>query len=346
MLHTHKRSFFAILVGATFTMSAQVAIADADDDVLTLRFQHSYPPGTAFYEHTGQEFVERVEELSDGRIEFQVYEAGALASVGDMVSATDDGRIHVSISYGGFYVGDVPEADVETGLPLAWAEPWEVYDAYYNRGLKEVVAEAYESRFDVKYFPAPIGMQYAISTRDPVSSLDDLRGMNLRAPGIYGEFLEELGAASVTIPADEMYSALQQGTVDGAIYDVASIIPTGAHEFLSSAILDPHVNAGAGHFLINGDIWESLPEDLQEVFREAAQYGGAASANSYRASAEISVGELRAAGVDTVSLSDEEREQALSLAMNLWEEVAERGDLNAKGVEIVKQQMRDFGRIE
>ena len=122
--------------GLTLSLAAHTAQAQ---EVHTLKYQHSYPPSLSFYNKTGMGFIKRVEEWSNGRIKFEIFEAGALASVGGMLEAVDAGIIDVSQSWGGFYVGDVPEADVETGLPLAWDEAYEVYDAYYNRGLREVV---------------------------------------------------------------------------------------------------------------------------------------------------------------------------------------------------------------
>lgn len=320
--------------------------ASAADKVYTLKFQHSYPPSLSFYNKTGTGFIKRVEDWSHGRIKFEVFEAGALASVGGMLEAVDSGVIDVSQSWGGFYVGDVPEADVETGLPLAWDEAYEVYDAYYNRGLREVIEEAYESRFNVKHFPAIISMQYALATTKPINSLDDIKGLKLRALGVYGEFAQKLGASATVIPGAELYTALQLGTVDGLIYDAEAMIATGLEEFLKTTVIKPNLNAGAGHWLINRDKWNELPPDLQKVIEDAVQYGNMASAMSYRATAEENVGIMRKKGVKMLVLSDKERAEANEVAHQLWDEVAARTPLAAKAVEIVKQQQRDYGRLK
>lgn len=319
--------------------------ANAQDKVFTLKYHHSYPPSLSFYNKTGTGFIQRVEEWSKGRIKFQVFEAGALTSVAGMTDAVNSGVIDVSQSWGGFYVGVVPEADVETGLPLAWDEPYEVYDAYYNRGLREIIAEAYESRFNVKHFPAIIGMQYAISTNKPVKKLDDLQGMKLRALGVYGEFAKALGASATVVPGPELYTALQLGTIDGLIYDAEAVIAQGLETFFKTSIWKPHLNAGSGHWLINRKTWESLPPDLQKVIADAAQYGNMASASSYRANAEKSIGLMRQKGVEMVTLSDADQAKARKVAMELWDKVGARSERAAKAVAIVKQQQRDYGRL-
>ena len=329
--------------GLTLSLAAHTAQAQ---EVHTLKYQHSYPPSLSFYNKTGMGFIKRVEEWSNGRIKFEIFEAGALASVGGMLEAVDAGIIDVSQSWGGFYVGDVPEADVETGLPLAWDEAYEVYDAYYNRGLREVVQEAYESRFNVKHFPAIISMQYALATTKPIKSLEEVKGLKLRALGVYGEFAQALGASATVIPGAELYTALQLGTVDGLIYDAEAMIATGLEEFLKTTVINPNLNAGAGHWLINKDKWDTLPADLQKVISDAAQFGNMASAMNYRATAEVNVGVMRKKGVDMLELSKPEMEKAQTVAYELWDKVAARSPGAAKAVEIVKQQMRDYGRLK
>jgi TRAP-type C4-dicarboxylate transport system substrate-binding protein len=209
-----------------------------------------------------------------------------------------------------------------------------------------VIQEAYESRFNVKHFPAIISMQYALATTKPINSLDDVKGLKLRALGVYGEFAQKLGASATVIPGAELYTALQLGTVDGLIYDAEAMIATGLEEFLKTTVIHPNLNAGAGHWLINRDKWNELPPDLQKVIADAAQYGNIASAMSYRATAEENVGIMRKKGVQMLSLSAAEMAKANDVAHELWDEVAARTPGAAKGVEIVKQQMRDYGRLK
>ncbi|ANK82725.1 MAG: hypothetical protein TEF_19445 [Rhizobiales bacterium NRL2] len=316
------------------------------DEVFTLKYHNAYPPTLALYNKVGAGFKERVEKWSDGCIKFENYDSGALTSVAGMVDATDQGIIDISHSWGAFYVGDIPEGDIEIGLPLAWGETYEAYDAYYNRGLKEVIAEAYESRFNVKHFPSIIGLEYVIATREEISGLEDLKGMKLRALGVYGEMAQQLGASAVVIPGGELYSALQLGTIDGLIYGAEAIVAQGLQEFLKTAIVEPNLNAGAGHWLFNRDTWESLPPNLQNVINMAVDYGNLAGAMDYRVVEAKNIGVLARDGVKLLELSGEEQARLNGIAVEMWNKIAERSELAAKGVEIVKQQQREFGQID
>ncbi|MAL77810.1 MAG: hypothetical protein CMN55_01670 [Sneathiella sp.] len=340
---TKYLSVLMLTIAATFA-SFQ---ASADDGkVYTLKYHHSYPPTLAYYKTTGQGFIELVERWSNGRIKFQVFDAGALASVPEMLSAVDKGIIDVSHSWGGFYSGTVPEADVEVGLPLAWQEPWEAYDAYYNRGLGEVVSEAYESKFNVKHFPAIMGLKYGISTRQDINSLDDLKGLKIRAIGLFGKIATNLGASAVSIPGAEIFSSLQLGTIDGLVYGVEAVVAQKLQGELKTTIFEPNLNSGVGHWLINRTTWESLPEDLQQVINDAVRYGNSAHALDYAASEAVSTGAMEKAGVKLLALSPEDRKTLQGAVLPLWDEIAAKSDLAAKAVEIVKQQQRDYGQMQ
>ena len=333
-------------VAATIVVvSASSAQAECEE-VFTLKYHNAYPPTLALYNKTSANFKKLVEEWSDGCIKFENYESGALTSVAGMVDAADQGIIDVSHSWGAFYVGDVPAADVEVGLPLAWDETYEAYDAYYNRGLKEVIAEAYESRFNVKHFPSIIGLEYNIGLTKDIESLDDLKGMKLRALGVYGEVAQQLGASAVVIPGGELYTALQLGTVDGLIYGAEAMVAQGLEEFLKVVIVQPNLNAGAGHWLFNRDTWESLPPHLQEVINRAVDYGNLAGAMQYRIVEAKNIGVMDKAGVKMLELSSEDQDRLNQIAVGLWDKIAERSDYAAKAVSIVKEQQREFGQID
>jgi TRAP-type mannitol/chloroaromatic compound transport system substrate-binding protein len=339
------RKTATVMAAATFAVLGLNGTAAAADKVFTIKFQHSYPPSLAFYNMTGSTFLKRIEENSNGRIKFEVFDVGAIASVAGMLEATHLGILDAHQSWGTFYVGDVPEADVEAGLPMAWDEAYEVYDAYYQRGLAEVIDEAYGSRFNVKHFPAIISMQYGLATTKPIQGLEDLKGLKIRALGTMGGLVQKLGGSGVVLPGAELYTALQLGTVDGLIYGAEAMVAQGLETFLKSMIVKPNFNAGSGQWMFNKDVWDSLPEDLQQVVHDAAKIGNMETAMKYRAAEQMKVGIMAKAGVNMIALPDDEATKLRAAAHELWDEVAQRSPLAAKAVEIVKQQQRDFGRM-
>ncbi|MGR3780126.1 MAG: TRAP transporter substrate-binding protein DctP [Albimonas sp.] len=329
------------MAAAAAGIAARSARAD-DGKVHTLRFQGSHPPNQAFTTVTAQGFRELVETMSAGRIKFEVYDAGALVSVTEMLDAVDQGLLDVMQSYGAFYSGSVPEADIEVGLPTAWKHPWEAYDAYYERGLLEIIREAYESRFNVRYFPAVISLTYGLALRDEIGSLAELEGKKIRALGVYGDFVQRLGGAPVVIPGAELYTAMQLGTIDGVLYGAEAVAAANLQDFCKSMIYQPNWNTGVGQFVFNAGVFDALPEDLRQVIDFAARYGGAAQAMAYSAAEAQKMKVLTDAGMKMLQLTPEDEARLAETAQAAWDAVAAKSDLAARGVELVRTQRREL----
>lgn len=342
-MELHRRHLLQAGLGlAAATVTANVARAQ-DDKVYTLRYQGSHPPNQAFITVTGQRFRDLVEKMSNGRIKFEVFDVGAVAGVTGMLEAVDQGVLDISQSWGGYYTGDVPEADVEVGLPLAWSQPWQAYDAYYNRGLKDLMTKAYEERFAVKYFPAIISLSYGVATRQALTSLDDLKGLKIRAIGVFGDFVKALGASPAVIPAPELYTAMQLGTVDGVVYGAEAIAAASLQDFVKTIVNSPNWNTGVGHWCVNRATWEALPPELQQVIEFASHYGNAAYALEYTSVEAAIVGKLKKDGVNFLELSEKDRASLAEAADGIWTQVSQRSALAGQAVEIVRKQQADFG---
>ena len=341
-MRLNRRSIMAGGLGAAAaTLTARTAQAQSDE-VFTLRYQGSHPSNQAFTTITGGRFRELIEEMSNGRIKFETYDAGALVAVGGMVEAVDQGILDVGKSYGAFYTGSVPEADVEVGLPLAWNDAWQAYDAYYNRGLVDIIAEAYESRFGVKYFPAIMSLTYGIALRDEITSFDQLAGKKIRAVGVYGDFVQQLGGAPVVVSGSELYTSMQLGTIDGVLYAAEAVAAANLQDFCKTMIYRPNWNAGVGHWLVNRNTWDSLPEDLQDVIAFAARYGNAASTMEYSAAEAKYMRVLQDAGVKMLLPSEADLAMLEEAAQKTWDGVAAKSELAARGVELVRTQMQEL----
>ena len=329
------------MAAAAVGIAARSARAD-DGKVHTLRFQGSHPPNQAFTTVTAQGFRELVETMSAGRIKFEVYDAGALVSVTEMLDAVDQGLLDVMQSYGAFYSGSVPEADIEVGLPTAWKHPREAYDAYYERGLLEIIREAYESRFNVRCFPAVISLTYGLALRDEIGSLAELEGKKIRALGVYGDFVQRLGGAPVVIPGAELYTAMQLGTIDGVLYGAEAVAAANLQDFCKSMIYQPNWNTGVGQFVFNAGVFDALPEDLRQVIDFAARYGGAAQAMAYSAAEAQKMKVLTDAGMKMLQLTPEDEARLAETAQAAWDAVAAKSDLAARGVELVRTPRREL----
>jgi TRAP-type mannitol/chloroaromatic compound transport system substrate-binding protein len=116
------------------------------------------------------------------------------------------------------------------------------------------------------------GAQFGGWFKKEMNSVDDLKGLKMRIPGLAGEVLKRAGAIPVTLTGGEIFSSLQSGAIDatewvGPYNDFAFGFYQVADYYYSSVWHEP----GTGlEFLINEQAFNALPDDLQHIVKIAA----------------------------------------------------------------------------
>ncbi|WP_028325269.1 TRAP transporter substrate-binding protein DctP [Desulfatirhabdium butyrativorans] len=335
-----KACCFIIVLAFVFSFS--VNLHAADKKVVTWKMQASYPLGSTVMMH-GIEWAKFIEQLTDGRLKVEILPPGAMCAVQDIVTYLEKGVFDCAISYGGFYTGLIPETDLEIGLPmghLSWDEYW---DAYWNRGLGDIIREAY-AEHNIKQYPGAAGCYYNFNTNFPVTQLSDLQGKKIRALGVYGKYVQALGGSAVSIPGGELYMAMKLGTIDGAIYDASGLQDVKFHEVVKFYTL-PTLAQIAVSMLINKNSLEKLPPDLRVIVDNGTRFILEDTSNRYITATKASLNKsVNMGSVKICYLPEEELVKARKLTLPIWDELAAKSPRMKKGVDILKQQMRDVGR--
>ncbi len=117
-----------------------------------------------------------------------------------------------------------------------------------------------------------LGFRHITNSARPIVSPDDLRGLKLRVPSnqLRISAFSALGAAPTPIPYSELYSALQQGVVDGQENPLLTIGELSLWDVQKYVSLTYHVYTPA-YILVNEDWWQGLPEDTRSLIAEAGQ---------------------------------------------------------------------------
>jgi TRAP-type mannitol/chloroaromatic compound transport system substrate-binding protein len=108
--------------------------------------------------------------------------------------------------------------------------------------------------------------------REPVDGWDDLRGRKCRQTGITAEVFSKSGMATVNLPGAEIIPAAERGVIDCAEWvGPAEDMQIGFHTVWKNFYLtSTHEPATVLELLINGDVWNGLPKEQQEIVRSAA----------------------------------------------------------------------------
>ena len=128
---------------------------------------------------------------------------------------------------------------------------------------------------------------------------EDIKGLKMRVPEIslYVDTWTYLGANATTTPWSEVYTAMQQGVVDGLEVDPAGLTDSNLQEVVKYMSMTNHM--GVVHILcMNSDNWAKIPADLQEIFLETASEIVDWQLEERKAAVEVSLQKIRDAGVE------------------------------------------------
>lgn len=341
---------------ASPTSAPTTAPTPAQPTVIKWKGQMVYPlanddpkrfPGW-FAGDTGSErwFVDWVKRRTGGRLIIDLAPAGSIVPAAESLSSIEDGVLDfIGHSYGGYYTGVIPEANVELGLPFAWETINESWDCLHRWGLYNELKKIYAEHnvFPIIY---PEGERYSFYATFDITTSDNIKGRKIRALGIYGDLVQGLGGSPAVIPGTELYQALKLGTVDGAIYGVNAIDSLKLAEVVKYWVGSPNLNVIGLPFLINLKKFNALPQDIKAMIEEDAPYIMAGWALDYTVyTSRIDIMAEREGRIKIARWSNEDIAKVRKVGIGLWDKVAAASPRTARLVDIVKAQAKDLGKI-
>lgn len=297
------KSLFKItaLVGA---LAALPVTATAQE--LTLRYADQFPLTHVGSTMISAAFIKKIETRSEGRIKIEHFPAQQLAKAAGLMDAAKNRISDISFIINTYTADRLPLLTV-TDLPgmftNAQAGGVAVNALLQNEAvLNSYLAEGVRPLFAMAIPPS----QLLLTETTKVNSLEDLKGLKIRASGATTEMaVKSLGMVPVRMPPSDMYLALERGTIDGAVFNVPNMFSYKINEVLKAAT----VNAGLGQtsmtMVINEGVWQSLSDENRHALAEVAADMGATVSGEFQALTDASYEKLEAANIDAITLSDD-----------------------------------------
>lgn len=215
------------------------------------------------------DFVERVQELSDGRIAFRVFEGGTLGDEREMMEQMATGTISTARITPAALSAVCPEMSI-MNLPFLFDDGQELLEVARSDEFSAVCDDTLiaEGIRPLDYWWMGVRDVYA---NTPIESLDDVQGVKLRTwqDQYVVAAWEQLGAIPTPISFSELYTAMQTGTVDGGEGWAASYNSRSFYEVAPHLTRIGYIHI-ASSLVISEQAWQQLPPDLQEVVQQAA----------------------------------------------------------------------------
>lgn len=256
MTHASRRT---ILGGLAATgLAATATGAAAQNRTVNLKFGNAGNPQT-ISNRFNVKLWEAVSQRTGGAVKTEIF-AGTLGGEQRLLEGMALGTIDV---YNGAYTG-TREFDIfySPGFFRDGAHAKRVIQSQIGARASEVLEKRYQARL------LGIGRlgPWVLSTKKKISSLEEIKGMKLRAPQIEGmvEALKFLGANPTPIAFNEIYLALQNGTVDGF---VSALNPSVAGKFyeVSKYLMSNPFGEGLDKEAISTRAWRRLSDQQQRV---------------------------------------------------------------------------------
>ena len=197
--------------------------------------------------------IDEINEKAEG-IHITGYPNGVLGGSSDVVEGVQEGMVEI-ITEGPAQFGTwIPKAS-QVEAPFLW-QSVELNDLFAQVNVRILGSFYYGTR--------------QLTTNKPIHTLDDLKGMKIRVPQaeLYVKMVESWGAAATPMNINELYMALQTGTVDGQENPLTTFESYKFYEVVKNVVLTNHIICPNMIFM-NADVWNGLSEHDQQVVQEA-----------------------------------------------------------------------------
>jgi len=265
-----KKILFMVAAVAIISFSV-VAIAGAKEWNLKVNAM----PGATDRAGTivgGWYLMDRIEMETKGRIKYKKFPGSQLAKPPEVPLALQKGVIDIHITGGvSFYTGIAPE--IGFNMVPGIIDNWEVADRIFKHPeIIGIIERAWNKANGhwLAYVPGP-GQMYCLNRE--IKTIDDFKQLKLGSSGgMFDKFSSLLGAAVVTVPPTERYTALQNKTIDGITGMVSGLEDYKWGEVIKYTIIPhiivPHVYGA----VIRKDLWDEFPQDIKEAVDRACQW--------------------------------------------------------------------------
>ena len=302
------------------------------DKTYNWRLVTSWPKNYPGLGMAPERIADLVEEMSDGQMKITVYGAEEQVPAFGVFDAVSSGSHQMGHSGGYFWKGKVPAAQFFTSVPFGLTA--DEINAWVNRGGGlELWREIY-APFNIYPIPAGnTGTQMFGWFNKEINSLEDIKGLKMRIPGIGGEVLKEAGGIPVTLPGGELFTALQTGVIDatewvGPYNDLTFGFHQAAKYYYYPGWHEPGPML---ELLINIDAWNSLPKHLQVIIETASKAVNQDMLDEYLAKNNQALTELvDVHGVELRKLPDDVIEEFRKISNKILDDLAKEDKTIAK----------------
>ena len=280
----NRRSFLrkSALAGGAAAGSVLAAPAVLAQSPIVVKMQTSWPAADIWQEFA-QDYADRVEAMSGGRMTIDVLPAGAVVGAFQVMDAVNDGVLDAAHSVCAYWYGKNKAASLFGTGPVFGASSPAMLAWFYEGGGLELYRELTQEVMGldvIGFLGMPMPAQPFGWFKEPINGVADIQGFKYRTVGLAADLLQSMGMSVAQLPGGEIVPAMERGVIDAFEFNnPTSDKNFGAQDVAKNYYLSSyHQAAEQFEFLFNRTFYEDLDPDLQAILRYAVEASATANA--------------------------------------------------------------------
>jgi tripartite ATP-independent transporter DctP family solute receptor len=260
---------FVLIIGCGGSGNAPAASGGAEKKTYTMKLSH--PRSTDHPYHLGSEMlVSEINKRLGNRFNITIYPNGQLGNNSEVLEATMLGSLDILLTDDGLLSGVVKDFSV-LGLPFLFRDTDHVFRVV-NSEIGDYFSSLLEPKGMVIICWLENGFRQITNRRGPIRTPADLAGLKIRTPTtkMTVDTFNILGAQASPISANELYSALQLGTVDAQENPTTNILYMTLYEVQKYLSLSAHLHT-TEPVVMSLETWKKLTPDEQKAIIDAGR---------------------------------------------------------------------------
>jgi TRAP-type mannitol/chloroaromatic compound transport system substrate-binding protein len=294
-----------------------------------------------------EDYCKRVNQLTAGRLEITPLPVGAVVAYTETLDAIQAGVLEAHQSGGPYFSGKEPALALTGDLTGGFETPYQFQMWFEYGGGLQLAREIY-AKFNI-YYVGPVlwGME-SIPAKKAIRNVADFKGVKMRAPeGLSAEVWRRIGVGVVTLPGSEVYTALERGVIDATDWGTLGMNQDlGYHKIAGYPLYPGFHSMPASEVAVNMDKWKELPDDIKAIVESATRDFNRDMIQRIALEDSKAAAEAKAAKVELVDWTPEERKKFRGVAQQAWNDWAKKSPMAKKVLDSQVAFMKQLGLLD
>lgn len=327
---------------AASTVFAPSALAQ---ETIKWRVQAHWPASSSSFKDSLERLKDTLAERTNGRLQLQLYEEGALFKAKETFNAVSRGIIQMGTISPSYAQDKIPLAGVASGLPFAFRNVWEAVYFHKHLGFEKMLQDE-AAKHGVYYSTDKIYPTELVSKK-PINTWEDFTKLKIRSSGAMQTFLTDAGAAASYLPGSELYTALSTGVVDAAHWGASQGAASMGLYDLTKYHVQPALNiAGTDVIIVSMKAMDKLPADIRQILIQTLEEQFWSRTNEYLYQERIALANaIKNQGVQINNIPEDVLKRLTEAAQKSWDVEAKRNPNAAEAVKRVRAFLTELGYL-